>query len=63
MSGVVLDGNPQTPKALNDLARHQMILKLLQDIRTDMMICEFEGWDKMEFLNMIKDTVNGLGSK
>lgn len=59
--GVVLDGDPQTPKRLNDLARHQMILKLLQDIRIDMEICEIEGWDKTEFVRMIKAAVNGLG--
>ena len=63
MSGVILDGDPQTPKRLNDLARHQLILKLLEDIRADMIVCELEGWDKMEFLNMIRDTVNGLGER
>jgi len=63
LSGVILDGDPQTPKRLNDLARHQLILKLLEDIRADMIVCELEGWDKMEFLNMIRDTVNGLGER
>ena len=58
-----MDGSPETPKALNDLARHQLILKLLQDIRTDMMICELEGWDKMEFINMLKEIINSFGKK
>lgn len=58
-----MDGSPKTPKALNDLARHQLILKLLQDIRTDMMICELEGWDKMEFINMLKEIINSFGKK
>ena len=61
MSGVILDGDPKTPKALNDLARHQTILKLLEDIRADMVVCEIEGWDKMEYINMIRDAVNSLG--
>lgn len=60
MSGVLLDGNPKTPKALQDLARHQMILKLLEDIRMDMEVCELEGWDKMEYINMIRNAVNSF---
>ena len=48
-------------KPLNDLARHQMILKLLADIRMDMTVCEIEGWDKLEFLNMLKKEINSLG--
>ena len=63
MSGVVLDGKAETPKALNDLARHQLILKLLEDIRTDMIVCELEGWDKMEFIAMLREVINGLGKK
>lgn len=34
--------------ALNRLAREQMKLKLLADIRIDMTVCEIEGWDPME---------------
>ena len=60
MNGVVLDGNPKTPKALQDLARHQMILRLLQDIKADLVVCELEGWDKMEYINMIRDAVNSF---
>ena len=56
MSGVIVpDG--QTAKALNDLARHQSILRILQDIRMDMEICEIEGWDKTEYIRMIQDAV------
>lgn len=48
-------------KALNDLARHQRIVQLEQDILMDMHICEIEGWDKMEYINMIRELINGFG--
>ena len=32
------------PRALNTLAREQMKLRLLADVRTDMTVCEIEGW-------------------
>ena len=54
MSGSVLIPDKATAKALNDLARHQAIVRLLVDIRMDMEICEMEGWDKMEFVRMIR---------
>lgn len=40
-------------KPLNDLARLGMITKLEQDILIDMMVCEIEGWDRMEYIRMI----------
>lgn len=48
-------------KALNDLARHQMIYKLLADIRMDLAICEVEGWSKTEFINQLKQLINSIG--
>lgn len=53
----------ETCRALNDLARHQMIRKLLADIMTDLMICEIEGWDRLEYLNMLKCEINALGER
>ena len=63
MSAIVLDENPDTPRKLQELARHQMIVKLEQDILTDMMICEIEGWDKMEYITMLRELINGFGGK
>ena len=60
MSGVIISGK-ETAKALNDLARHQMIVKLLADIRADLMICDIEGWDKKEYLDQIKSMLNQIG--
>lgn len=56
--GVQLDGDPQTPKALNQLAREQMIVKLLNDIRMDLTICEVEGWSAREYIMRLYDEVN-----
>ena len=46
---------------LNRLAREQMKLKLLADIRMDLIICEIEGWDKMEYINELNELVNSFG--
>lgn len=38
---------PETGKALNRLAREQIKLRLLADIRFDLAVCEIEGWNKL----------------
>lgn len=54
-------GSDETSKALNDLARHQMIKRLLLDILADLAVCEIERWDKMEFITMLKHELDMLG--
>lgn len=49
-----------TGKALNDLARHQMIERLYRDILIDMKVCEIEGWDRMEFLTMLRKLIDSF---
>lgn len=46
---------------MNDLARHATILRLLNDIRVDMEICEIEGWSKTEYINMLRKMLNSIG--
>lgn len=58
-SAVITDTN--CAPSLNRLAREQMKLKLMQDIRADLMICEIEGWDKMEYINELNELVNSFG--
>lgn len=53
----------QTEKALNNLARHQMIVRILNDIRMDMIVCEICGWDKMEYIQMLQDLLNSFGGQ
>lgn len=43
--------------ALNRLAREQIKTKLLADIRTDLMICELEGWDRTEYLTELHQLI------
>ena len=57
-SAVIIDTN--CAPSLNRLAREEMKLKLMQDIRTDLMVCEIEGWDKMGYLNELKELIDGF---
>ena len=59
MNGVIIP-DKETAKALNHKARHENILRLLADIRADMMICEIEGWDRMEYIRMLQDLLNSF---
>ena len=50
-----------TERALNDLARHQMIVRILNDIRIDMTVREICGWDKMEYIRMLQEEIGNIG--
>lgn len=63
MSGSVIIPDKETAKKLNELARHQQIVRLLADIRADMMICELEGWDRMEYINQLKELLDSFRRK
>ena len=47
-------------KALNTLTRHSMITRLEADILADMQVCKIEGWDQMEYLNELKEVIDGF---
>ena len=47
-------------QALNKLAREQMKLRLLQDIRVDIEICKLEGMDYKEYLLELKVIIDGI---
>ena len=57
-SAVIIDTN--CAPSLNRLAREQMKLKLMQDIRMDLIVCEIQGWSKMEYLNELKELIDGF---
>ena len=63
MSGGLIIPDKETAKALNDLARHTAILRILKDVRIDLEICEIEGWDKREYLNLIRQLLNSIGEQ
>lgn len=60
MSGGVIIPDKETARALNDLARHQATMRILADIRMDMEICELEGWNKLEYINQLKQLLDSL---
>ena len=45
---------------LNRVAREQMKERLMRDILVDMTVCELEGWNRMEYLDELKDMIDGL---
>lgn len=61
MNGGVIIPDKDTARALNDLARHKAIVRILNDIRMDMEICEIEGWSKSEYLNSIRKLLDSIG--
>ena len=63
MNGGLIIPDEDTARALNDLARHKAIVRILNDIRMDMEICEIEGWDKNEYLNLIRQLLNSIGGQ
>lgn len=63
MNGGVIIPNKDTARALNDLARHKAIVRLLADIRIDLEICELEGWDKTEYINKLKELLDSIVSE
>lgn len=54
---------PATCRTFNRLAREKMKLRLLADIRMDLMVCELEGWSKVEYLDELLALVEGLRKK
>lgn len=48
-------------KAVNKLAREKFKEYLLKEILTDLMICEIEGWCKMEYLNELRNLITEIG--
>ena len=58
--GIVMNSDDGSPRALQELARHQMIKKLYADILADMQVCEIEGWDKLEYIHQLQDVLNSL---
>ena len=60
LNGTESISNNDIGKALNNLARHQTILRVLADIRLDMEICEIEGWNKTEYLDQLAALINSF---
>ncbi len=44
-------------RTVNELAREKFKQRLLNDILCDLMICEIEGWCKLEYINQMKELI------
>jgi len=47
-------------KTVNDLARKKFKQRLLNDIMVDLMVCELEGWNKREYIEELRELLNGI---
>lgn len=47
-------------KKVNKLARKRFQEKILLDIRADLMVCELEGWNKVEYIEELQDLLNSF---
>lgn len=57
------NSSEEVRKAVNRYSREEMKVKLLIDIRSDLIICEIEGWDKKEYILELKDLIDGFYKK
>ena len=62
MTGIIFT-DKQGPRAFNRLSREQMKHRLLAEILADMQVCELEGWDKLEYLNELREMLDSLGKR
>lgn len=62
MSGIIID-DKETAQRFNEMARHKMIVRLMNDILADLAVCELEGWDKLEYLQQLQDVINHFTTK
>lgn len=54
---------PYPAKTVNELARAKFQQRLLMDIKVDLMVCEIEGWSKLEYLQQLQALIGGLGQR
>ena len=60
MDGYRFTKEPGMSKALNTLARHEMISRLYLDIVVDIQVCRMEGWNPLEYIEELKKVIDSL---
>lgn len=55
-----IDPLPFPSKTVNQLARLKFKEQLLKEILFDLTVCEIEGWDKKEYIEELKELLNGI---
>ena len=51
---------PFPAKTVNTLARKKFQEQLLKEIHFDLMVCEFEGWNKTEYIKELQKLLNSI---
>lgn len=54
------DLDKETRRAMQLVARESMKMRIYADILVDIMICDIEGWDKMEYIRELQYMLNSL---
>ncbi len=54
------DRPSEVAKALNELAWHQMLERLMRDILIDITVSQLEGWNYREYLEHLKELIDGI---
>ena len=49
-----------TRRTMQLVAREEMKMRIYADILADIMICDIEGWDKMEYITELQDMLKNL---
>ena len=57
------DLDDETRLAMQRVAREEMKHRIYADILVDMMVCDIEGWDKMEYIRELQNMLNNLTHK
>lgn len=57
------DTTPEERYALQRLAREATKAHLLADLKADMVVCQIEGWNHLEYLNELLELISSLKSK
>ena len=52
--------NKEYARQLNVLAREQLKIRLLYDIKMDIEICQLEGWEYKDYLLELKKLIDGF---
>lgn len=54
------DADEETRRKVQELARESMKMRLLDDIKKDILVCSLEGWDYKEYLTDLCTLIKGF---
>lgn len=60
---VKADLDKETRRAMQRIAREEMKHRIYADILADMIVCDIEGYDKLEYIIELQDMLNTLTKK